>query len=79
MKAKGHSKKIASSQKRYVTKRVLKTAVAKAVRKASSNAMSSMGYVIKAENGWVIREDSSGTKRKIKKIPSARQSRIVLD
>lgn len=65
--------------KRYVTKRVFKAAVGTAVRKASDQAMRSMGYVVKAENGWVIRENSDGTKVVLSKIDQAPQSNLVLD
>jgi hypothetical protein len=76
---KSHSKGATSPNKRYVTKRVITSAVGSAVRKASSNAMTSMGYVVKAENGWVVREDSNGIVRKISKIVRAYPSTVVLD
>lgn len=79
MKTKVRSKRASSATKRYVTKRVIKTAVGAALRKASGRAMHSMGYVVKAENGWVIRENSDGTKRKITKINQAHHSNVVLD
>lgn len=65
--------------KRYVTKRIFKAAVGSAVRKASDQAMRSMGYVVKAENGWVIRENSDGSKVVLNKIDQSHQSSLALD
>jgi hypothetical protein len=67
-----------SRKRNYVTKRVFKVAVGAAVRKASREAMNSMGYVVKAEDGWVVREDSDGNKRRIAKINKTRGA-IALD
>ena len=67
------------ASKSYVTKRVFKVAVGAAVRKASNKAMHSMGYVVKAENGWVIREDSAGNKSRISRIYKSHQATVALD
>ena len=70
----------AKQETAYVTKRVLVRAASPAFRKASSEAMAIKCYVIKAENGWVIREDKDGTKTKISQIePVKRPAKIVLD
>ncbi len=62
----------------YVTKRVMKSAIGKAIRIASVSTKDSMGYVIKAENGWVIREELDGTKTKLSRIDKSNQP-IALD
>jgi hypothetical protein len=76
---KARANRVSSATNRYVTKRILKSAVGAAVRKASNHAMHSMGYVVKAENGWVIREDSNGKKSRLAKINRAHQGNVVLD
>ncbi len=66
--------------KAYLTKRILVSAARSAIRKASDTAMDVMGYVIKAENGWVIRIDKDGTKKRLSKISQGKKpSKIVLD
>lgn len=49
-----------------------------AIQKASAAARESMGYVVKAEDGWVVREDANGNKTRIAKIEPAHQS-LTLD
>jgi len=64
----------------YLTKRILVSVARAAIRKASDSAMDIMGYVVKAENGWVIREDKDGTKTRLEKISKGKKpSKIVLD
>lgn len=79
MPIKKSPKKTAAKKKaNYVTKRVMKSAIGKAIRKASASTKHSMGYVIKAENGWVIREELDGTKTKLSKIDKSNQP-LALD
>jgi hypothetical protein len=69
MPIKGSPRKTAAKKRaNYVTKRVLKSAIDKAFRKASASTRKSIGYVIKAENGWVIREELDGRKTRLSKI-----------
>lgn len=64
----------------YLSKRVLVRAASPAFRKASREAMEIKGYVIKAENGWVVREDKDGKITRISQLePVKRPSIIVLD
>jgi hypothetical protein len=64
----------------YVTKRILVRAAGSAVRKASKRAMEVAGYVVKAENGWVVRVDQDGNKSIISKISTiTRPQQIALD
>ena len=65
-------------KKNYVTKRIVKSAIGSAIQKASAAAKQSMGYVVKAENGWVIHEDLNGVKTRISKIAHTHQS-VALD
>lgn len=56
----------------------MKSAIAKAIRKASAATIHLMGYTIKAENGWVIREELDGKKTKLSKIDKSNQP-LALD
>jgi hypothetical protein len=64
----------------YLTRRVLVRAASPAFREAAKEAMRIKGYVIKAENGWVVREDSNGTITRLSPIePVTRPLTIALD
>ena len=64
----------------YLTKRVLVRAASPAFREAAKEAMRIKGYVVKAENGWVVREDSNGTITRLSPIePISRPRTIALD
>lgn len=77
--SKSRVKKSDGKKSNYVTKRIIKSAIGSSIKKASAETKQSMGYVIKAENGWVIREELNGTQRRISKIKKAHQSTIALD
>jgi len=67
-------------QTAYLTKRILQQASRAAFQRASVRAMKTMGYLIKAENGWLIRENADGSVEKISKLATVkRPSKIVLD
>jgi hypothetical protein len=69
-----------SSQKAYLTKRDIVRVSKAAITKASNQAMKTAGYVIKAENGWVVRENEDGSIDRIKEIKGASSHRkLVLD
>ncbi|WP_299761229.1 hypothetical protein [uncultured Pontibacter sp.] len=77
---KAAKKSAAEKETAYVTKRVLVRAASPAVKRASRRAMEVAGYVVKAENGWVVRVDQDGTKSRITKIRNiTRPSQIALD
>jgi len=79
MPIKKNPRKTAAKKKaNYVTKRVMKSAIGKAFRTASVSTKDSMGYIIKAENGWVIREELTGEKTKLSKIDKSNQP-LALD
>lgn len=77
--SKSSVKKSGRKKSYYVTKRIMKSAMGSAIKKASAETKQSMGYTIKAENGWVIREELNGTQTRISKIEKAHQSNIALD
>lgn len=68
-------------RKASLTKRTLVRATKKATRNLASEAMRLKGYVIKAENGWIVKIDHRGTKRKISRINgnNTRHRQINLD
>lgn len=56
------------SGKAYLTKRALLRATGKATRKISSQAMKLKGYIIQAENGWVVKIDKDGNRERLSQI-----------
>ena len=63
----------------YLTKRRLKSATAKAIRQASSEAYEVTDSVVTVKNGWVVRQHKSGKITRIKKIPQVSAAEVVLD
>ena len=72
------TKKHPYGNKANLTEKIVLNAATKAIRKASSRAMLTTGFVVKAENGWVVRMDADGTVHQIKKIKTIK-SKIVTD
>nr|WP_295924787.1 hypothetical protein [uncultured Dyadobacter sp.] len=63
-----------------VTERIIVRESTKAIRAASARAMQITGHVVKAQGGWVVREDKNGKLTKISKIEShARPKKLNLD
>jgi len=52
----------------YLTKRVVVSKAQQAGKKAAKRAMSTMGFVVTVQNGWVVRKYSDGTVHQIKPI-----------
>lgn len=68
------------NKKAYITKRVLERAIGAAMRRASQEAMATVGYVVKAENGWVVQVDQDGKETRLSKIQSVnRPAQLILD
>lgn len=63
----------------YLTKRVTINLSRLAAVRASKRAMQLVGYIIKTENGWVVRKNSDGTTLKIKKYKTPTRYQLVLD
>ena len=64
----------------YLTNRDLVRVASAAVKKASDTSMQIAGYVVKAENGWIVRENSDGSVIQLKKLKDYSKSRkLVLD
>jgi hypothetical protein len=51
-----------------LTKRFLERSASKAGRKAAQSAMETAGFVIKVEDGWLVREDFTGNVSRIRPI-----------
>lgn len=63
-----------------ISKRVLLSASRKAVIAASHRAMSKVGYVIKVEDGWIVKETAKGKVKRLKKLsPRVKASEVILD
>lgn len=60
--------KLKSRGKAYLTKRTLTRATGKATRKISSQAMNLKGYIIQAEDGWVVKIDKAGNREQLSRI-----------
>ena len=67
------------SSRAYITKRVIVSSTRAAVRDAAARSIESVGYVIKAENGWIARKSKDGFALKITKYKSSKSSRLALD
>jgi len=68
------------TQTAYLTKRDVVRVATAAIKRASTQAMKTAGYVIKAENGWVVRENQNGSIQRIKEIKGASTlPKLVLD
>jgi len=68
------------TQTAYLTKRDVVRVATAAIKRASTQAMKTAGYVIKAENGWVVRENQDGSIHRIKEIKGASTlHKLVLD
>lgn len=66
-----------NQRRAYLTKRALLRATGKATHSVSLQAMALKGYIIQAENGWIVRIDSNGQKENISRI--ATNGQVVLD
>jgi hypothetical protein len=65
---------------KYLTKALLLRKSKQAITKAADDAMEMVGYVIKAEGGWVVKEYQDGRKEQIKAIEAVvRPNEIILD
>jgi hypothetical protein len=71
------SSPINKRMKAYLTKRALLRATGKATRSVSSRAMNLEGYVIQAENGWVVRIDNTGRRENISRIARVKTNQEV--
>ena len=64
----------------YITKRILLRTSHRAIDLASKKAMRIAGYIVKVQDGWVVREYKDGTIQKILKLsPKVKPQEIILD
>ena len=55
-------------KRNYLTKEITKRAGKKGLLKASKNAMADMGYIVIAQNGWVVKKFPDGSTIKLTRI-----------
>ncbi|GAA4419263.1 hypothetical protein GCM10023187_53400 [Nibrella viscosa] len=72
--------KKAQRRRADVTRRVLVRATSAAVRQASQKAMEVSGYIIQAQDGWVVRLDRDGQETRLAPINRVeRPAQLILD
>lgn len=73
-------KKKAAVKQPYLTKRRLVSAARSGIRKAAAETMEVMGYVIIAENGWLVKRHLDGRTERISPIERANSNEsLALD
>lgn len=73
------AKKVPAEQP-YLTKRRLVSAAKSGLRKAAAETMKVMGYVLIAEEGWLVKKHADGHIEKISPIEKANSNEsLVLD
>ncbi|HUX84077.1 MAG TPA: hypothetical protein VMV20_02505 [Chitinophagaceae bacterium] len=73
------SKKHSGKHSTYLTKRILISSAKSGVRKASEDTMRVMGYVIVAQDGWIVKKFADGVIERIQPITPAEILDIRLD
>lgn len=68
---------MAEQKKEYLTKRILYSRINKACKEASEDAMASVGFVVVAEEGWVVRKYPDGRIERIKPIDTVEQPKTI--
>ncbi len=64
----------------YLTKRALINKSEKAIQKASEKAMKTVGYIIVARDGWIVKENQDGSVERVKKLETANGNQeLILD
>ncbi len=58
----------AEDSKPYLTKRLLVSAAKRGIRKAAVETMQIMGYIVIAQNGWVVKKYADGRVEQIEPI-----------
>ncbi|WP_289029271.1 hypothetical protein [uncultured Algoriphagus sp.] len=71
---------IDKEEKKYVTTRLVKRKAKKAFTSGAQQAMESNGFVIVAENGWIVKKTKDGEVQRIKEINSdSADLKLILD
>lgn len=61
----------------YLTKRMLVNAAAKGFKKASEEAMQLMGYIVIAQDGWVVKKYADGKIEKLSLIEQVSHPNVI--
>ena len=74
------AKKTVDKKAEYLTKRILFRQSNKAMNEAAEGAMELVGYVVVAEDGWVVKKHINGNVERIKQLETVEQpEKIILD
>ena len=65
-------------KKKYLTKRVLLSAVRRAFKAAAAETMAIQGYNVIADDGWVVKIYADGTKEKMTKMEHVPRPEIII-
>jgi len=65
------SKKKPAAKKAYLTKRILVSASTRAVKKAAAETLKIKGYLLVAENDWLVKKYADGREEKISRLEKA--------
>jgi len=63
----------------YLTKRILIQRARAGIKKAEKEAMLIAGYLVVAEDGWVVKKYKDGTVERIKKIATVSNENLAFD
>jgi hypothetical protein len=63
----------------YLTKRILVSVARKAFTKAAKESMEVMGYIVIAQDGWVVKKYADGRIEKLEPIPPSDVTELILD
>lgn len=67
------------NKRAYLTKRILVRAARTGILKAAKETMEVMGFVVVAQNGWVVKKYADGTIERLTPIPSTENIKLALD
>ena len=73
------NKKTNGAPHAYLTKRILVSSARRAGLKASKEAMQIMGYIVVAQDGWIIKKFADGRIEKLEAIEPAENVEIAFD
>ncbi len=69
-----------TTEKAYLTKRVVERATRKGMRQAAQKTMNVVGYIVVARDGWLMKEFPNGLTEKIKPLDTSENiGPIILD
>jgi len=67
------------SKKKYVSTQLVSRKSGSAFQEGARIAMKTNGYVIIAEDGWVVKKFSNGNTEKLEQLESNESEKLILD